>query len=354
VVEYLPKPQPSEIPSVVEYQSQEDSNLKPQTFSASAQPRDQEAELQCWATGYTSSHLHKLRVEAGSLQNRICDLSRVVAGSEDDKGVGALRVHSALLSAEVGALETVLATSSNQSSEQAVWTAMQQALKKQHRIELMTLRTAAALSGHQIGILSSSSEASDTSYASSNTSPQSGSLVPGKCSDIEAGHSSGQESTTINDESSENDAGGWRCTEVVTLSSDDEDSSESTSHRDRIPFSPKPAAPGEIAVPLPCWAAPLIARGELQSPTPAKVESSRVAFGAVLGVNADLLKPAESLRQSDPLGCDSRNELNSMPFTPESTSEDVGQLMLQMVGVRKGHQERCAANLSQLKFFEFR
>lgn len=361
-----------EISSADECQSKADLNSKkPQTSEASTQSpvRSGPGELQCWASKYTSSHLQKLRNEAGGLQTKIQDLAKAVGDNENDKGVGALRVQSALLSAEVGALETVLETTANQSSEQAIWTAMQQALKKQHRIELMTLRTAAALSGHQIGMLSSSSEASDTSYASTSTSPSPEPLLPDKNSDTEAAQLSAQESTTVNDESSDSNAA---CsTEEVNLSSDDEDMSEcsppptwirsmpttpssppTTWTRSMPPLSPKPVAPGELAVPLPCWAAPADPCGGSSQASPPKAESTGpAAFAAVLACNPDPSKFSDSLKEPEH---QPRSDLNTMLMTTETTSEDINQMMLQMVGVRKGHQERCAATLSQMKFFEFR
>jgi len=357
---------------------------KPQTMEGP------EVGPQCSAKFHLQNHLKKISVEAGVLENRILDLSRAVGSSEDDKGVSALRVQAAVLNAEVTALDTVLKANSGQASEQAVWSAIQTALKKQHRLELMALRTAAALSGHQISILSSSSEESNTSYASSqqSDSPSLHSESPPTISKIvvEAALSSVDGSTTppsqSNDESSDSNA--FVSKEVVNLSSDEEDSSEELeeSYRVRSLVCSKPIAPGEVSVPLPCWATSPTRQAYPPSPTldltsevavpmpcwgappvssvsvqvaPPYIEPPVVAFKAVLGtiiMDSDV----DSLTQSDPAH-DQTSPMDpalTVSQTPESTSEDISKLILQMVGIRKGHEAECASKFRHRNFFEFR
>lgn len=309
-------------------------------------------------------------------------------------------------------LDGVFKTNFDNAAENVVWTAMQKALKKQHRLELMILRTAAALSGYHVGILSSSSDGSNTSYPSSpqSKSPPAISKIPDvaavgsrKNSDVEEALSSGQESTTTPSQSNDErfDSLDMGSMEVVNLSSDEEDSSEESTSHDRIVFSPKPVAPGELAVPIPawlkgvvpydelclasiphepvqevvipmpCWAlnkpplstAPIqVAPGSVQvAPSHAAVEpppNLDVAFKAVLGLDIDSLQSAEpapepALQTANTLTTTSASTSTSTQ-TPETTSEDISQLMLQMVGVRKGHQEQCANKLSSMNFLQFR
>jgi len=114
---------------------------------------DSDPQFPCSPRSFAKAHLDSLLRESAALNKDVLEFSQDFDSQADEpESLRALRSQSSILSAEVQNLERVFQNATSDSCKQAIWDAVQRALRKRHLAELVSLRAAASFS-ERVGTL---------------------------------------------------------------------------------------------------------------------------------------------------------------------------------------------------------